>query len=164
MPESMRSQLAEPFGEIVGIDELLAKIEECGMVITVGDMVSNTLLESEVIPDIMIFDYKTEREAYQPLQAKVEAMSGITIHVKNPAGIITKDLVKEIKAAVSRRGKTRIKVDGEEDLAALVCAALAPDGACMVYGLPKRGMVLLRIDAGAREKARSIIYSMEELN
>jgi uncharacterized protein (UPF0218 family) len=160
----LRPQLAKPFGEIVGVAELLAKIQDCRMVIAVGDMVSNTLLESKVIPDIMIFDYKTERGSYHALKAKVEAMSGATVEVKNPAGVITQDLVREIKAALNRGGRTRIKVEGEEDLAALVCAALAPDDACMVYGLPKRGIVLLRIDADAREKARSFIYDMEELN
>ncbi len=149
---------------MVGIEELLVEIEGCKLVITVGDMVSNTLLEKKVTPNIMIFDYKTERESYEPLRAKVEAMGGNTVTVENPAGLITRDLVREVKAAVSRREKTRMKVEGEEDLAALVCAALAPDGACMIYGLPKKGMVLLRIDGQAREKARSIIYEMEELN
>jgi uncharacterized protein (UPF0218 family) len=55
-------------------------------------------------------------------------------------------------------------VEGEEDLAALACVAMAPLGSCLVYGVPGKGMAVIRVDEDAACQARSIIYSMEELN
>jgi uncharacterized protein (UPF0218 family) len=63
-----------------------------------------------------------------------------------------------------RKGRTKLLVEGEEDLAALVCVALAPTGTCLVYGLPGQGMVLVRIDGETSKRAKSFIYAMEELN
>jgi uncharacterized protein (UPF0218 family) len=84
--------------------------------------------------------------------------------VLNPPGQITAGLVREIGLALERYVPTKLLVEGEEDLAALVCAAMAPPGSCLMYGVPGKGMALLRIDQAIADRARSMIYSMEELN
>jgi uncharacterized protein (UPF0218 family) len=96
------------------------------------------------------------------LDAKIDDIAGIKVTVSNPAGMITPQMVREIERAVTSPSPTKIKVDGEEDLAALVCAAVAPAGSCMVYGLPKKGMALVRITPEINKKAKEIIYQMEE--
>jgi len=73
-------------------------------------------------------------------------------------------MVLGVQQAFKRVGTTKMQVDGEEDLAAPVCAALAPLGACLVYGMPKKGIVFVKIDEEVREQARSLINSMEESN
>ncbi|HQQ25733.1 MAG TPA: DUF359 domain-containing protein, partial [Methanomassiliicoccales archaeon] len=52
---------------------------------------------------------------------------------------------------------------GEEDLAALVCAAIVSAGSCLVYGLPGKGVVLVRTDAKVNQAAQRLIRSMEVL-
>jgi uncharacterized protein (UPF0218 family) len=91
-------------------------------------------------------------------------MKGVDVRVANPAGQITTELVQEIALALERNVPTKLLVEGEEDLAALACVAMAPPGSCLVYGVPGKGMAMLRVDEDAARQARSMIYSMEELN
>jgi uncharacterized protein (UPF0218 family) len=91
-------------------------------------------------------------------------MEGIDVRVKNKAGQITNELVQEITRAIDRSVPTKLLVEGEEDLAALVCAAIAPPGSCLIFGIPGKGMAMVKVDQEMSERARSMIYSMEELN
>ena len=111
-----------------------------------------------------IYDLKTERRPYTSLAAKLAQMKGIDAKVENPAGQITNELVREIASALERNVPTQHMVEGEEDLAALACVAMAPLGSCLVYGVPGKGMAMIRVDQEAVRQARSMIDSMEELN
>ena len=164
MPDKMREQLRMPFGRLTEEKDMLEEIMNCRKLVTVGDVVSLTLLQRGVQPDILIFDYRTKRGEMNLLKEIVESMKGESVVVSNPAGHITPELVAEARKAMSRKGRTKLLVEGEEDLATLVCVALAPSGTCLVYGLPGQGMVLVRIDGETSTRARSLIYAMEELN
>lgn len=164
MPDQMREQLKMPFGKLTEESDMLKEIAKCRRLVTVGDVVSLTLLRKGVEPDFLIFDYQTKRGEMNLLKERVEGMKGESVVVSNPAGRITPELVAETKKAMIRKGRTKLLVEGEEDLAALVCVALAPTGTCLVYGLPGQGMVLVRIDGETSKRAKSFIYAMEELN
>ena len=160
----MRAQLATGLGRLVGLDDLPSELEGCQLLMAVGDMVSFTLLENGFKPDLVVYDLMTERRLYTSLIAKLKDMEGVNAKVTNPAGQITTELVQEIARAINRDVPTKLQVEGEEDLAALACAAMAPLGSCLMYGVPGKGMALLRIDEESEGRARSMIYSMEELN
>jgi uncharacterized protein (UPF0218 family) len=160
----MREQLATGLGRIVRTNELRQELRDCRPLLAVGDMVSFTLLDQGHKPDLVVYDLKTERRPYTSLSAKLDELEGVCARVVNPAGQITAGLVREIARALERNVPTKLLVEGEEDLAALVCAAMAPPGSCLMYGVPGQGMALLRIDQEAADRARSMIYSMEELN
>jgi uncharacterized protein (UPF0218 family) len=160
----MRAQLATGLGRLVGLDDLPSELEGCQLLMAVGDMVSFTLLENGYKPDLVVYDLMTERRLYTSLIAKLKDMKGVNVKVTNPAGQITTELVQEIARAINRDVPTKLQVEGEEDLAALACAAMAPLGSCLMYGVPGKGMALLRIDQESAGRARSMIYSMEELN
>jgi len=81
--------------------------------------------------------------------------------VYNPQGLITPQLVKAVKDGLDQQGKVKLRVQGEEDLAALVCAAIAPAGSCLLYGLPGKGVVLVMTDAKVNQAAQELIRSME---
>lgn len=164
LPEAMREQLHMPFGEIVDEESLVVEAKGCCKIITVGDIVTLTLLNKGIKPDLLIFDFKTKREEVMILKDLIKALDGDTVSVKNPPAHISSELISEIKEAMLKEKRTKIFVDGEEDLAALVCAAYAPEGACLLYGLPDKGVVLVRINNQISKKARALICAMEEWN
>jgi GTP-dependent dephospho-CoA kinase len=160
----MREELSTGFGHLVTLNELTNELKSCSKLMAVGDMVSYTLLNNGFKPDLIVFDLKTERRKYTSLKGKLGLMGGEEVKVKNPAGYITAELVNAIGMALDKEVPTKLQVEGEEDLAALACAAMAPLGSCLVYGLPGIGMAMARIDAEIAGKATSLIYAMEELN
>ena len=144
--------------------ELVQRLREEKDIISVGDIVSLALLQHGLDPHIVIYDCQTERAPMVLLHRMLRGREGKAVTVTNPPGLITPQLVQEISGAIGESSPTRIRVDGEEDLAALVCAALAPNGSCVVYGLPRQGMALVVVDPAVRDRATKLIYSMEELN
>jgi uncharacterized protein (UPF0218 family) len=160
----MRAELATGLGKMVEVKDLASELNGCQLLMAVGDMVSFTLLDNGFEPDLVVYDLMTERRQYTSLTAKLAEMKGVEVKVSNPAGLITAELVREIEQAINRNVPTKLQVEGEEDLAALACAAMAPLGSCLIYGVPGKGMALLRIDQETAGRARSMIYSMEELN
>lgn len=161
LPPELRNELRYPMGETVERDELEEYLVICHRVIAVGDMVSITLLEMGREPDVMVFDGRSERVDRHDLLASLDREDAI--RVSNPPGMITPDLVSAIRKALCSDIPVRIRVDGEEDLAALVVMALAPEGSCVIYGLPGKGMILVKVDMRVMDKARSLIDRMEEL-
>ena len=151
-----------PFGSIMGEKEALETVAGCKSLVTVGDVVSMTMLQNGLRPKLMIYDFQTERRKMDRLRSLLSGVPGEPVRIKNPPGFITPSLVRGIESALSGEGSTKIQVEGEEDLAAPVCAALAPEGTCLVYGMPGKGMVVVEVDAEVRRKARTLIESMEE--
>ena len=164
LPESMRNELSTGFGNLVKSEDLKVQLTGCVKLLSVGDYVSYTLLDNGFKPDLIIYDLKTERRPFSPLSSKLSLLCGEEAVVKNPAGHITAELIDEINNSISTGSPTKIRVDGEEDLAALVCAAVAPWGSCLIYGVPGVGMALLKIDEDSSSRAKSLLYSMEALN
>ncbi|MEM2943776.1 MAG: GTP-dependent dephospho-CoA kinase family protein [Methanomassiliicoccales archaeon] len=158
----MREQLHMPFGVLVNMEDIQSEIRNCQKLITVGDVVTSNLLQNGLLPDILIFDFRTKREHADILKDLIEKVDGTMISVKNPASHISPDLVETIRGALNEEGRIKIFVDGEEDLAALVCVALAPVGTCLIYGLPDKGMVFVRVNDNISKKAKAIICKMEE--
>ncbi|HUS56655.1 MAG TPA: DUF359 domain-containing protein, partial [Thermoplasmata archaeon] len=56
--------------------------------------------------------------------------------------------------------RVKIEVSGEEDLAALVVMATGPLGAHVIYGQPRRGLVLVHLDERIRDLASRAIRRM----
>ncbi len=164
LPIHMREQLSTGLGTIVGVDELSKELKGCEMLIAVGDMVSFTLLDNGFAPDLIVYDLMTERRTYTPLAERLDRYEGVHVRVENPAGQITVELMNELSAALKRDVPTKLQVEGEEDLAALACAAMAPLGSCLMYGIPGQGMALLRIDERSAGQATGFIEAMEELD
>jgi len=75
---------------------------------------------------------------------------------QNPAGTITRDLVGALRRAIDSPPALVI-VEGEEDLAVIPLALLVAPGSIVIYGQPGEGVVIRRIDEGAREDARRLL-------
>jgi len=162
----LRKELKEPQGILIQgpFEETMNKLkdyilkEKPSTVISVGDVVSQNLVKSGICVDILIVDNKTMRKSIQPIT--VEAQQ--TLHAKNPAGTITDEAWDAIKQALQGNVRTKIVIDGEEDLLTLVTVLSAPDDAFVVYGQPKVGVVLVKVNNENRKNMRRIVDLMAD--
>lgn len=163
LTERLRSELGMPFGRLLQGDELLDNLSGCQKIITVGDRVSTTLINKGVIPHLTVYDRRNERKELDASEHPADLLSVPEILVDNPPGLITPQLVRAMREGLDHEEKVKVRVQGEEDLAALVCAAIAPAGSCLLYGLPGKGVVLVITNAQVNEAAQKLIRSMEVL-
>ncbi len=160
LPEDLREELGKPIGKLVSAWSLRKHLENSPRTISVGDVVTITLLQMKLEPDVAVFDYKTQRSEDYKAKERIAKMGGRLVKVENPPAKITRALWKAVKEAVNARDRVKIEVVGEEDLAALVAIATAPEGAHVIYGLPKRGMMVVEVNRDSRELASAAIRKM----
>ena len=139
------------------LKELIEK-EKPSMVISVGDVVSRSMIEYGVSLNVLIVDNKVMRKPIQPITVDADQ----TLYAKNPPGAITDEAWAAIRSAIEQKGQTRVMVDGEEDLLTLVVVLSAPEDALVVYGQPHRGIVVVKVTEETRENMRRIVDAMEE--
>jgi hypothetical protein len=160
LPENLREELARPIGKLVSAWALRKHIEGSPRIVSVGDVVTITLLQMKLEPDVAVFDYKTQRSEDYKAKERIGKMGGRLVKVENPPGRITRALWKAVRDAVNGKEKIKIEVSGEEDLAALVAIATAPEGVQVIYGLPNKGLMVVRVDAETRAMATGAIKRM----
>ena len=158
LPESLRPELKEPLGAVeTDAGELLSRVE--GPLVAVGDIVTYHLEEAGRPPDVALFDERTKRE---PVADTIgDALAESDLRVENPAGTLTAALLVALRDAIDADDPVRIRVDGEEDLAALPAIVAAPEGASVVYGQPDEGMVHVLVSPETRSRAREIVSRMD---
>ena len=139
------------------LKELIEK-EKPSTVISVGDVVSRSMIEYGVSLNVLIVDNKVMRKPIQPITVDADQ----TLYAKNPQGAITDEAWTVIRSAVEQKGQTRVMVDGEEDLLTLMVVLSAPEHALVVYGQPHVGIVVVKVTEETKEKMRRIVDAMEE--
>ena len=162
MPDELRHELGAPIGKILtSIEDISNEIVGSKFTVTVGDIVTLDLLEAGIIPDISIIDYKTKRMPMDQAKERFYKFSQPESFVNNPEGQITRDMWNAIKDGYDNPRNLRIVVDGEEDLAALACIALAPPGTTVIYGIPNRGASIHHVDADLKQLVNKVLKKME---
>ncbi|MCX6776254.1 MAG: DUF359 domain-containing protein [Candidatus Micrarchaeota archaeon] len=163
LPESLRLELRRPFGKVLSNEELISALKNRkGMLITIGDDCSYSLIKAGIMPDIVVYDLRIKRrDVIGSVRDALSKFDDGEVIVHNQAGVIMDELVESVKYAIEK-GMGKILVKGEEDLAALVAMMYAPDGALIVYGQPDEGAVLVKMDEEARDRAVRAFESMEE--
>lgn len=165
LPETLRSELKEPFGPIFTDTDALLDVAGSPL-LCVGDVVTHHIIEAGHTPAVALVDERTERSAVDDeIAATLAAFDGFdrTVQVSNPAATLTTTLLAELTAAIERADDTTtlIEVDGEEDLATLPAVVVAPDEASIVYGQPGEGMVHVSVDDIARTECRNLLVRMD---
>jgi uncharacterized protein (UPF0218 family) len=122
----------------------------------VGDYITAYLFRHNIKPDLFIVDDKIMRKQISPIDADAD----VVLTVKNPAGTITDQAWSAIEAASRSRRRTKIQVDGEEDLLALVAILTVPLNSIVLYGQPLQGVVVVKVTAEMRERVRRIVDAM----
>ncbi|HWG90374.1 MAG TPA: GTP-dependent dephospho-CoA kinase family protein [Candidatus Thermoplasmatota archaeon] len=169
VPHALRADLARPMGPVLTTEEALPRLTGGARVITVGDVVTRTLLEAGLTPQVAVVDYRTKRAEDAEMAALVADRKLPQIEVDNPPGVITADLWEALVSALHARVPVVVRVEGEEDLAVLPLLAMAPAGTLVVYGQPpvtdlgitKGGMVIVEVTPAARSHAHHILHRME---
>jgi hypothetical protein len=154
--EEIRPLLKKPFGKVFkGKDlkpaEEIKKNLKGEKVIVVGDVTLKNILAVGIKPSLAIIDLKTKRKIKKNSVFKEKVAK-----VKNPPGMITKDLWDKIHESMGKKGSL-IVVDGEEDLAVLPCIIEADWDSVVLYGQPDEGIVLVRVTEEKKFDAGTII-------
>ena len=137
-------------------------LNETNFIATIGDICTIKIIEQIRIPNLMIVDLKTKRDI-KLNKSQLETIRNIKckeVQINNKAGTISKELYHEIQKALNSDEKTKIIIDGEEDLAALPVIKLCKNGAKVIYGMPDRGMVVVDVNQQAKERANKILERM----
>lgn len=163
LPDELRDLLKEPLGPLVDEQELLNLLSHEKYIVSVGDLVTYTLLKNGINPAICIVDYIIERKDYSlEMKEKIKNNCEKHIKIKNPPGTITDELWKEIESCYQnlKNEPFCIEIEGEEDLAALPAIYLAPSDVTVIYGLPNRGVVVVKSDQAHKSKVKEILDRM----
>jgi len=82
----------------------------------------------------------------------------VNINVKNPAGMISSEMVLAIKDALQSSEKhICICVDGEEDLATIPVIAFCDIGSYVLYGQPDEGLVCVEVTKEKKEEMNDML-------
>lgn len=171
LPSSLRKSLRDPLGTIIARQD--NEIKKTGkkaasfigalspsLVISVGDIATESLQDAGLTPHISVIDFKTRRaHLIEPHEIPKND------YVLNPAGTLCQPAVKKLYKIVKKYLKDRIStqliVKGEEDLLTLPAILLAPIGAVIVYGQYEVGLVVVKVDLDIKKKVMEIVRKFE---
>ncbi len=163
LPENLRDLLKEPIGQLVNEKQLLEILKDEKYIVSIGDTVTYTILKNDIEPVFCIVDYKTRRGECSPeIIDVIKSFGKKSVVVKNPAATITDDLWNVIKFAFKNKdpGSLRIEVEGEEDLASLAVIYIAPSDVTIIYGLPDKGVLVVKANKENKSKVKEILDKM----
>ncbi len=156
LPDRFRKDFQNPFGPLFPNIAAAKSVFAGCMIIAVGDVVTQNLVDAGILPDVAVIDGSTMREpCNRALDLRVPE-----VRVSNPAGMITGALIQAIEDAMEGE-PSLIRVEGEEDLAVIPAVMAAPDGACILYGQPSEGVVVIKVDERYRDKAEILFRLFE---
>ncbi len=168
LPEELREELRKLHGELFTGDDIetakqvITNLNNRTKVISVGDIVTFNLLGAGFVPDICFVDDRTKRGPASDKITRVTHNSRFkTVTVENPPGVITEELLRAVSDAMNSEKPIRVFIKGEEDLAALPAIALAPISSVIIYGLPDKGAVLVRVTESKKKEIQSLLDRMK---
>jgi len=163
LPDNLRDLLKEPIGQLVNEKELLKLIRKEKYIVSIGDLVTYTLLKHEIEPVFCIVDFKTRRgECSSEIIDLIKSFGKKSIVVQNPPATISDDLWNVIEMAYENLGigSLRVEIEGEEDLASLVAIYLAPSDVTIIYGLPDKGVLVVKPTRENKKFVKDILDKM----
>ena len=163
LPNSLREQMKIPLGVLLpenqaekqNIEKYLSKTS---FVITVGDRITEKMINFGLIPSLQIIDNLEKRK-----KRETPALSNTVAELKvdNPPAEITLQSIDIIKKAFSMKPPVRIVVNGEEDLLVIPVCIHAPENAIVLYGQPNEGLVVVKITPEIKNKTQTLLDLME---
>jgi hypothetical protein len=138
------------------LSELIEK-ESPQKIISVGDVVSDNITKHKIYANVLIVDNKVMRIPTNPIPLETKE----TLYVKNPPGTLSDEAWLTVKKALNQTQRTKVVVDGEEDLLTLIAISYAPNGSFVIYGQPHEGIVVVKVTEEKKEEVREIVEAMK---
>jgi len=163
LPENLRKILKQPIGQLVDEKKLLLMLSKEKHIVSIGDQVTYTILKHDIKPIFCVVDFKTRRgRCSSDIVDKIRSFGKKSVIVKNPPGCISDELWDTIKSAYDniKDCSLRIEIEGEEDLASLAAIYLAPRDVTVIYGLPDKGVLVVKANQENKRKVKEIIDKM----
>ena len=163
LPNNLRDKLKEPMGRLVDEKKLLKILKKEKYIVSIGDKVTYTLLKNNIEPVFCVVDYHTRRgNCSEEIIKKIKSFGEKKVTIKNPQGTLTDELIESVKEGFKhlKPGYLRIEVEGEEDLASLPAIFYAPAVVTIIYGLPDKGVLVVRPTKENKEKTKEILDKM----
>ncbi len=166
MPESLRPRLQKPLGKIyqttrqIIVGANLDSPKKPIMIIAVGDIIVNSLLNNRIDPDVKIIDFRSRREPIKTDAFIKDSLYKDCLYLNNPGTINLKtaEIIKEkIKLALYKKVKSWIVINGEEDLLALPAILFAPLKSLVLYGHWQLGIIAVEVTEASKNMAFKII-------
>lgn len=163
LPKKLRELLRQPLGLVVegtmehaqataskAKDSILQ--QNPTQIILVGDIVTQTLAKTGLIPHLSIIDNKTRRRS-------IDSESVISNEViDNPPGTIQQKAVLAMHKLLESQARGKeLFIRGEEDLLALPAILLAPLGSVVIYGQFDIGIIITPVTEEKKEQIIGII-------
>ncbi|ARM75805.1 GTP-dependent dephospho-CoA kinase family protein [Acidianus manzaensis] len=158
LPTNARHELSRPYGILFShVDNLANFLNNFKRIISVGDVVTKTLLDNEIIPFLSIVDGKTKRKAFI-IDKNFQA-----INVLNEPGVIRLSVMKTLYKILKSdtKGTTFVMVNGEEDLLVIPVVIYGKEGDVVVYGQPNAGAVALEVSEAMKWRVKDIFSKFE---
>lgn len=161
----LRNELKAPLGLLIrgSVSDVIGELKELiesirpVKIISVGDVISRSMLESGLPLNVFIVDNRSMRKPTEPIKFRVDRI----MRLVNPAGTIMDDAWRIIGEAVKLNGLVEILVDGEEDLLTIVAVLMAPEKSMVIYGQPNEGIVVINVNEETKVRMRRILGRME---
>jgi uncharacterized protein (UPF0218 family) len=163
LPNNLRDFLKEPMGQLVNEKKLLNLLKNEKYIVSIGDLVTYTILKNDIEPIFCVVDFKTRRgKCPIEIVKLIKSFGKKSIIIKNPPGTISDDLWKVIEIAFENldADTLRIEIDGEDDLASLAVIFLAPKDVTIIYGLPDKGVLVVKPTFENKKKVKEILDKM----
>jgi len=163
LPEELREKLKEPIGKLLDGKNFIKLISKEKYIVSIGDIVTYTLLENNILPIFCIVDFHTRRgKCSEIIIKKIKSFGNKSIVIENKAGTISKKLIESIKNEYKKPkiGNLRIEIKGEEDLASLPAIYYAPSDVTIIYGLPDKGVLVVKPTNIIKDKIKEIFDKM----
>ncbi|MFH2106671.1 MAG: DUF359 domain-containing protein [Candidatus Micrarchaeota archaeon] len=140
--EDMRKKLKKPLGTLTTIHKIKnARWIRAKKIVSIGDITTLKLLKAGILPHLAIFDFRFMRKKLPDDKKKLlknEFPDRKTM--KNTPGTVSDYLIKNAKKILERGGA--IRIIGEEDLTAIAFAKHLNKKYVLLYGQPKKGIVI----------------------
>lgn len=160
MPGVLREALKKPLGTLLSGSSVNESIHlhQNKIIITVGDMATKTVIDTQITPALAIIDHQVERKPYADIDAYLSKFNFKVLVASGP-GFINKNAIDVIRHVLAKQTPQNylIEISGEEDLLALPAILYAPAGTVVYYGQPRAGLVQVEVNEDIRGKVRELL-------
>lgn len=171
LPEKLKERLRKPLGKVfAGSESQIIKTGESlanyikkyqpKILISVGDIVSFSLIKNNLVPSITVVDFYSKKKA---IGSEIKRLINYDFHFKtsNKPSTLNKKAVVSIQRAVkeflTKKRLQKIFVEGEEDLLVLPAIIFSPLKCLIVYGHWQYGAIVIEVSETIKEKVVKLL-------